>query len=123
MLVDGIPLHKTNIAIDPKTPVKVSEVEVLFREQSKYKVSSIYMKDLMYGKHYLANLMKDCVKAGSRIITLDCVTQEDLDLIADAVITSGLKVVAVDPGVFTATLSESRLCLRRKKKRIRFWRS
>ena len=71
MLVDGIPLHKTNIAIDPKTPVKVSEVEVLFREQSKYKVSSIYMKDLMYGKHYLANLMKDCVKAGSRIITLD----------------------------------------------------
>lgn len=44
MLVDGIPLHKTNIAIDPKTPVKVSEVEVLFREQSKYQVSSIYMK-------------------------------------------------------------------------------
>ena len=71
MLVDGIPLHKTNIAIDPKTPVKVSEVEVLFREQSKYKVSSIYMKDLMYGKHYLANLMKDCVKAGSRITFVD----------------------------------------------------
>ena len=74
MLVDGIPLHKTNIAIDPKTPVKVSEVEVLFREQSKYQVSSIYMKDLMHGKHYLANLMNDCVKSGSRIITLDCVT-------------------------------------------------
>ena len=117
MLVDGIPLHKTNIAIDPKTPVKVSEVEVLFREQSKYKVSSIYMKDLMYGKHYLANLMKDCVKAGSRIITLDCVTQEDLDLIADAVITSGLKVVAVDPGVFTATLSRKQIMPAQKKEK------
>ena len=55
MLVEGIPLHKTNIAIDPKTPVKVSEVEVLFKEQSKYPVSSIYMKDMMHGKHYLAD--------------------------------------------------------------------
>lgn len=105
MLVNGIPLHKTDIAIDPKTPVTKSEIAVLFEEQSKYKVSLICMKDLMHGKHYLADKMKECVNAGSRIIVLDCVTQEDLDLIADAVITSRLKTVAVDPGVFTATLS------------------
>ena len=30
MLVDGLPLHKTNIAVDPKTPVKISEVGELF---------------------------------------------------------------------------------------------
>ena len=36
---------------------------------------------------------------------MDCISQEDLDLIADAVITSGMKIVAVDPGVFTATLA------------------
>lgn len=89
MLVDGLPLHKTNIAVDPKTPVKISEVGELFKQQSKYQVSTIYMKDLMHGKHYLADLMKKCVEEGSRIITLDCITQEDLDLIADAVITSG----------------------------------
>lgn len=105
MLVDGVPLHKTNIALDPKTPVKVSEVAKLFDEQSKYQVSSIQMKDLMHGKHYLADLMKKCVEGGSRIIVLDCISQEDLDLIADAVITSGMKIVAVDPGVFTATLA------------------
>lgn len=105
MLVNGLPLHKTDIAIDPKTPVKVSEVALLFEQQSKYQVSSILMKDLMHGKHYLADLMNRCVENGSRILVLDCVTQEDLDLIADAVITSKLKVVTVDPGVFTATLS------------------
>lgn len=105
MLVNGIPLHKTDIAIDPKTPVKVSEVALLFEQQSKYQVCSILMKDLMHGKHYLADLMRGCVAKGSRILVVDCVTQEDLDLIADAVITSGLKVIAVDPGVFTATLS------------------
>ena len=58
MLVNGLPLHKTDIAIDPKTPVKVSEPAVLFQEQSKYKTASILMKDLMHGKHYLADVMK-----------------------------------------------------------------
>ncbi len=105
MLVNGLPLHKTDIAIDPKTPVTVSEVALLFKQQSKYRVSSILMKDLMHGKHYLADLINRCAESGSRILVLDCVTQEDLDLIADAVITSKQKVIAVDPGVFTATLS------------------
>ncbi len=105
MLVNGLPLHKTDIAIDPKTPVKVSEAAVLFQEQSKYQVSSILMKDLMHGAEYLSYLLNTHVAEGSRIIVCDCVTQEDLDLIADAVIASKLKTVAVDPGVFTATLA------------------
>lgn len=117
MLVSGLPLHKTDIAIDPKTPVKISEVAVLFDEQSRYKVSSIQLKDLMHGKHYLADLMNQCVLSGSRIIVLDCITQEDLDLIADAVITSGLKVVAVDPGVFTATLARKLITPSQKKEK------
>lgn len=117
MLVNGLPLHKTDIAIDPKTPVKVSEVALLFEQQSKYQVSSILMKDLMHGKHYLADLMKQCAADGSRIIVVDCVTQEDLDLIADAVITSKLKVVAVDPGVFTATLSRKLITPHEKKEK------
>ena len=119
MLVDGLPLHKTNIAVDPKTPVKISEVGELFKQQSKYQVSTIYMKNLMHGKHYLADLMKKCVEEGSRIITLDCITQEDLDLIADAVITSGLKVIAVDPGVFTATLSRKLITPNKKKQKTK----
>lgn len=117
MLVDGVPLHKTNIAIDPKTPVKVSEAAVLFEQESKYKVASIVMKDLTHGKHYLADLMNQKVKEGYRILILDCVTQEDLDLIADAVITSKLPVIAVDPGVFTATLSRKLLVPSEKKEK------
>lgn len=105
MLVNGLPLHKTDIAIDPKTPVVCSEVAVLFAQQSKYQVDSIFIKDLMHGKHYLADLMKEKVASGSRILVCDCITQEDLDLIADAVLTSDMKVLAVDPGVFTATLA------------------
>ena len=105
MLVEGIPLHKTGIAIDPKCPVKTSDVAALFREHSKYPVAAIDTNELMHGKHYLADRMKDAVAAGNRTIVLDCVTQEDLDLIADAAITSRMKILAVDPGVFTATLA------------------
>ncbi len=103
LLVDGSPLHRTNIAIDPKTPVKTSDMASLFR--SKYKVSSIGLNGLMNGKHKLASEINSLAEQGNRIIVIDCVTQEDLDLIADAVITSGRRVIAVDPGVFTATLA------------------
>lgn len=63
------------------------------------------MGDMMNGKHELAEQMEQMAMDGCRIIVTDCVTQEDLDLIADAVITSKLKFVAVDPGVFTATIA------------------
>lgn len=105
MLVEGIPLHKTNIAIDPKAPVEISEVAKLFAKQSKYGVASIYMGQMMDGYKALASLMKEKVDAGNRILCLDCVTQEDLDLIADAVLESGMKIITVDPGVFTATMA------------------
>lgn len=102
MLVKGLPLHKTEAALDPKTPVVSSEVRRLFEQQSKYKVADLKMADMMDGKDALAEKMKACVKEGARILTFDCVTQEDLDFIADALVTSRLKFVAVDPGVFTA---------------------
>ncbi len=105
MLVNGIPLHKTNIALDPKTPVTTSEVKPIFEKQSKYKVSQILMNEMMEGSDALASKILEHVEAGSRTIVFDCVTQEDLDLIADAVIKSGIKFVAVDPGVFTATVA------------------
>lgn len=114
MLVNGLPLHKTNIALDPKTPVAQSEVAELFAKQSKYSVSSIFMKDMMDGAGHLTDRIEEELGKGARILVFDCVTQEDLDLIADAVLLSGRKVIAVDPGVFTATLA--RKCMPPKKR-------
>lgn len=117
MLVKGMPLHKTEVALDPKTPVKTSEVKALFEQQSKYKVAAVKMNEMMDGKHCLAEKMLKLVRQNYRIITFDCVTQEDLDLIADAVITSKLKVAAVDPGVFTATLARKLIVADDKKQK------
>jgi len=105
MLVKGLPLHKTEAALDPKTPVLISDVKRIFEQQSKYQVGSLTINDMMDGKHHLAGRIENLVQEGCRLIVVDCVTQEDLDLIADAVITSKLKFVAADPGVFTATIA------------------
>ncbi|MFT4106084.1 MAG: four-carbon acid sugar kinase family protein [Lacrimispora sp.] len=105
MLVKGLPVHKTEAALDPKSPVSTSVVCEIFKQQTKYKVGSIEMNGMMDGKHALADQMRALADSGCRIIVLDCVTQEDLDLIADAAITSKLKFAAVDPGVFTATIA------------------
>ena len=115
LLVDGLPLHRTNIAIDPKTPVKSSDMVKLFR--SKYKVASIELNDLMNGKHYLAGKINFLSDEGNKIIVIDCVTQEDLDLIADAAITSKKNFIAVDPGAFTATLARKLIAPHEKKER------
>lgn len=119
MLVNGIPLHKTDAALDPKTPVNISEVEVLFKEQSKYKVKSVFMKDMMNGKYYLSEILKTYVAEGVRIICVDCVTEEDLDLIADAVILSKLKVACIDPGVFTSTLARKLIVPSKKEPQVK----
>jgi uncharacterized protein YgbK (DUF1537 family) len=75
---------------------------------------------MMNGKHSLAARIRELVEGGARTITFDCVTQEDLDLIADAVITSGIHSICVDPGVFTATMTRKmiRPYAKRKKTRI-----
>lgn len=104
MLVNGIPLHKTSAAIDPKTPVTTSKVADIYRAQSKYPVASLDMEDLRKGQeHIMASILK-LKEEGIRIIIFDCVSQEDLDLIADAVIESKISYIAVDPGPFTMTV-------------------
>lgn len=115
MLVNGLPLHKTEVALDPKTPVTTSEIKKVFEQQSKYPVASILMKDMMQGKHYLAEQINKLINEGNRTLVFDCVTREDLDLIADAVITSKIKFVAVDPGVFTATIARKTIVPSEKK--------
>ncbi len=105
LLVNGLPLHKTEAAADPKNPIKTSKAQDLYLAQSRYPVQSITMTDLTQGEEHVISRIKELRDRGVRIILFDSVTQEDIDLCADAVIASGVPFVAVDPGVFTATVA------------------
>lgn len=104
MLVNGVPLHKTSAAIDPKTPVTTSKVEAIYSVQSKYPVASLDMEDLRKGQEHISSAVLKLKEEGIRTIIFDCVSQEDLDLIADAVIQSKVSCIVVDPGPFTMTI-------------------
>ena len=106
MQVNGTILNKTEAALDPKTPIKDAQVAELFLKQTKYRVASIYMKDLSLGMDHLVQKIRDFAESGTKIIICDAITQEDIDLLSDSVIASGIKFIAVDPGAFIATLTQ-----------------
>lgn len=105
LLVNTVPLHRTEAAVDPKTPVNTSVAQQLFKEQSKYPVASLYINDLMLGKEHLINKILEFKNNGIRTIIFDSVSQEDMDLIASSVIESNINFITVDPGSFTATVT------------------
>jgi uncharacterized protein YgbK (DUF1537 family) len=117
LLVHGIPLHKTEVALDPKNPVHTPLCSELFAVQSKYKTASILLADLMKGLDAVSEKIKDLAAHGARNFIFDAVTEEDIDLIAGAVIKSGVPFIAVDPGPFTASLSGKTIPLPRQEKK------
>ena len=119
LLVDLIPLHKTSAATDPKTPVNTSSAWELFNNQSKYPVGSLHINDLMKGKKHIAQKIKAFQEDGIRIIIFDSISQEDIDLIAEGVIESGVNFIAVDPGSFTATVTRKLIVPRKEVKDLK----
>ncbi|HHX60603.1 MAG TPA: four-carbon acid sugar kinase family protein [Epulopiscium sp.] len=119
LLVDLIPLHKTSAATDPKTPVNTSSASELFSNQSKYPVASLHINDLMKGKKHIAQRIKVLKEDGIRIIIFDSISQEDIDLIADGIIESGVNFIAVDPGSFTATVTRKLIVPRKEVKELK----
>jgi uncharacterized protein YgbK (DUF1537 family) len=119
LLVDTVPLHKTSAATDPKTPVRTSSAQQIYEEQSKYPVASLYINDLMRGKEYLVDKIREFKQKGIRTIIFDSVSQEDMDLIADGIIESGINFITVDPGSFTATITRKLIVPRSRSKKYK----
>lgn len=71
MQVNGVLLHKTEAALDPKTPIPDSRVAKLFAKQTKYNIDSFYMKDLDRGKEYLKEEISKKISKGKRILIFD----------------------------------------------------
>ncbi|MDR1148828.1 MAG: four-carbon acid sugar kinase family protein [Spirochaetaceae bacterium] len=122
LLVNGVPLHKTAVAADPKNPVGTPYCAEIFRSQSKYKLDSILIRDLMYGVEFVIAKIRELAENGVRNILFDAVSEEDINLIAEAVAASGVPFIAVDPGVFTASLARAVIPVQqheaRRKRRI-----
>jgi len=118
LFVNGIPLHHTEAATDPKNPIDTDIIADIFAKQTKYKTASIYAESLAQGVESLGTLIAKEKNAGIRILIFDAATAKDLDLIAQAAIASKVDFIAVDPGVFTAALCRYLIPVSTQKKKV-----
>lgn len=109
LLVNNVLLHKTEVAADPKCPIHTSSAKTLFASQTKYPIGTLHLDEIDSGVESLAKLICTHKEQGNRILICDAVNDQDIETIAAAVIASKTKFVAVDPGVFTATIAKQLL--------------
>ena len=105
ILVDGKPFQKSLEGLEDLQPAHSGRVADLFTEKFRYHAEALHLKEFLKGTHHLAKTIKDLADKGTRAIVMDCTSQEEINMIADAVVLSGIKFLAVDPGPFTATLA------------------
>lgn len=106
LMVHSVPLEKTDVAKDPKTPVQTSFVPQIIKEQTKYSVGHIPLDKVLKGEEAIKEQIIKQKNNGNRIIVVDATTNDDITTIAKACKKSNLSIVAVDPGPFTAELTK-----------------
>lgn len=106
MLVNGSLLMNTDAGKDAKTPVFSNEVEELFNKDLKVGSVSIFLEDIEKGSDHVAEIIKNEKKLGNRLIIFDGVTNEHLEIVADACVKSKEKIFSIDPGPFSMRLAD-----------------
>ncbi|MGP4082310.1 four-carbon acid sugar kinase family protein [Pseudalkalibacillus sp. R45] len=104
LLVEGVPLQETDVARDPIKPLTESYVPNIIQSQSIYPVEHIPLSTVLEGAESIAKKIKNLSDRGIRIISIDAVTDEEIDEIAKAMTSIGNKrFVPCDPGPLTAS--------------------
>ena len=85
-LIGDRPVHKTEFAEDPASPVRESDITKLVRKQSRLKVSTITLETVRLGVKKLKDALENMMSEGYKIIVVDAETREDLKTIAEAMV-------------------------------------
>lgn len=104
-LVGGAPLELTDVANDPTCPIHNSSLPHLLSAQSRNSVGAICLSTVLKGSKAVADALLGLYADGKRVIAADCITDADLETIAQGAAHCGLPVVSVDPGPFGAALA------------------
>lgn len=109
LMVNQIPLEKTDVATDPKAPVTTSKVTSIIGKQTNKKIGFVELNKVLKGEGFIKNALSKEIENGSRIIVVDSATNKDIEIIAKAIKDMKINVVSVDPGPFTSALSKELL--------------
>lgn len=104
-IIEGVPLIRTQVANDVKTPVRENYIPKLIREQSNKQVGLITIDSVLAGGEVLKDALINSREAGDKIILVDAVSDDDVEIIAQSLVDLQWKVLAVDPGALTEKLA------------------
>jgi uncharacterized protein YgbK (DUF1537 family) len=93
--VKGQLLAETEIADDPKTPVRESYIPSIISQQTDKNIAVINYEDVLSGRQNLIDKVNQHIKNDMQMIVIDALKNEDLDLIASAIIRIEKKVLLV----------------------------
>jgi D-threonate/D-erythronate kinase len=110
--LNGIPIHETEIARDPKTPVPESEIASILLKQSGRTCANIDLSLLHEGLDSVLHYIKDAIKNNTKFFVFDAETDEDLKLITSLIQSFGSRVLWVG----SAGLAEFLITMNRPQK-------
>src|SRR5699024_4083932 len=84
LLVHGEPVQETDVTKDPVKVIHTSFIPELIKEQSVHSVGYIGLNHVLNGAKQLAASISGQINKKNRIIVIDAVRDEDIDIIADA---------------------------------------
>ena len=116
LLVNAVPVARTPAGRDPIKPVRNSYMPDVFAEQTGLSSAVIPLAVVAKGPEAIIGALNAAIGTGSRIIVVDSASETDIEAIAHAVATAGVKAVSVDPGPFTSALFSRYVGIKRAEK-------
>jgi len=84
LLVNGVPIEKTEYAYDPLSPVRVSRISVLIEQQTGKRVGEIPLSKIRRDVNSIIEEIRRHIEKGKKIIIIDAELQSDLEKTAKA---------------------------------------
>jgi len=95
LLLHGIPLEATEIAQDPRCPIRESHIPTLLSGQTLRKVGHVGIKAVAAGPEAILEAMGERIAAGERVLLCDIWEDEHLKMLAAAAMRLGKPVLWV----------------------------
>ncbi|MDU2557820.1 MULTISPECIES: four-carbon acid sugar kinase family protein [Anaerococcus] len=104
MYVLGKPLMNTDAGKDSKISAVSNLVTENFKKDYQGEICHISIEEIEKGKDYVRD--KIITNKDVDLIILDAITNDQIEMIAEAAIDTGLKFISVDPGPFTKEVTK-----------------
>lgn len=105
-LIDGIPVHETEMANDPVTPVNESHLPTLLTAASHYKVGHLSLNTVSHGVKKTIELLEKRIAEGCRIVVADATQTGHLEILSQVCISYSSVIIPCGTAGLAGTLAK-----------------